>query len=137
MTAQEAAATLNGNEYAREGSKDLFAAMREAGLVAVFGASDDLTEFRGAINDEASAYGGAEHYLTRAGLLESECRQGDTCPYFEKLLGAMEPAIHAQWDQGGYSWLISTDLPHATFDIVEDGEPYCRGVVIAVADLPA
>ena len=33
------------------------------------------------------------------------------------------------------SWLIKTDLPNSSFDIMEDGELYCRGIVIDVSDL--
>jgi len=45
-------------------------------------------------------------------------------------------AVDALWaKEDGYSWTYRTDIPHATFEIVEDGEPYCRGIVIDVADL--
>jgi hypothetical protein len=138
MDMQEAAAALHGNEYAREGSMELFAAMKDAGLVAAFGASDDLTEFRGAIDDEAGAGDETEHYLTRKGFPRNECDEDD-CPYFRKLLAGMTPAVVARWCPNGFpgSWLIETPLPHATFDIMEDGEVYCRGVVFSVSDLPA
>lgn len=64
----EVANQLNGCQYREEGNRELFKAMEEAGLVAVFGASDDLVEFRGAINDEVGAYEGAEIAVTSAGL---------------------------------------------------------------------
>lgn len=138
MDMQEAAAALDGGEYAREGSPALFGAMKEAGLVAVFGASDDLTEFRGAIDDEAGAGDETEHYLTRQGFFANPC-DNDDCPFFREKLAAMTPAVVARWCPPGFdgSWLIETPLPHATFDVMEDGEVYCRGVVISVADLPA
>jgi hypothetical protein len=138
MTREEAAALLNGNEYANEGTRELWAQMKEAGLVAVFGASDDLTEFRGAIYDEAGAGEETDHRLTQKGLLESECGEGDDCPYFERFAKSVPVAVKARWCPPGFdgSWLIETPLPHATFDITEDGEVYCRGVVVSVADLP-
>lgn len=135
MNMQEAAAELNGNEYGEEGSSILFANMKAAGLVAVFGASDDLTEFRGAIDDEAGAGDVTEHLLTKDGILYSDC-ENDRCPYFAKLLKAVPVAVKAEWDCNGYSWFLSTTLPHATFDVMEDGERYCRGLVLSVADLP-
>ncbi len=52
MDAASAAAKLDGKQYGDEGSSTLFAEMKEHGLVAVFGASDDLMEFRGAVYDE-------------------------------------------------------------------------------------
>lgn len=43
--------------------------------------------------------------------------------------------IEAIWspDEIDASWLIKTDIPHATFDILEDGDLFCRGVVFALA----
>lgn len=82
MSPKDAADALNGNEYRQEGSRELFAAMKAAGLVAVFGASDDLAELRGAINDEIGGFGGLTIYLTPAGLLTNDC-DNDQCPHFE------------------------------------------------------
>ena len=46
--------------------------------------------------------------------------------------------IKALWaSEGDYSWTYRTDIPHATFEIVEDGAPYCRGIVFALVDLEA
>jgi len=84
MSVKQAAQSLDGSEYGREGSRELFAVMKAAGLVAVFGASDDLMEFRGAINDEVGAYDGGTAYLTSDGLLVNEC-DNDACPYFARM----------------------------------------------------
>lgn len=134
MTRDEAAAALDGGQYREEGSRDLFAAMKAAGLVAVFGASDDLMEFRGAIDDEVGAYDGGTAYLTGAGLLENDCGN-DRCPHFER---AKERAktIEAVWSPEGenLSWVYGTEIPHATFQINEDDEPYCRGIVFSLSD---
>ena len=35
------------------------------------------------------------------------------------------------------AWTYMTDIPHATFDVMDDGELYCRGIVFALADLTA
>lgn len=135
MDATEAAAKLDGNEYSKEGSKDLFAAMKAAGLVAVFGASDDLMEFRGAIHDEAGTYGGGEVHLTRDGLLQNEC-EDDDCPHFARLKKTT-PTVTAKWDDGGFSWRYETAIPHVKFVIKEDDENYCEGIVFALVDIPA
>lgn len=135
MDIHEAAAQLNGNEYRQEGSRELFKAMKAAGLVAVFGASDDIIEFQGAINDEVGAYGGGVAYVTPKGLLENEC-DDERCPYHARERQAATP-IKAIWDDGGFSWRYQTEIPHAKFVINEDGEPYCEGIVFALADVPA
>lgn len=33
------------------------------------------------------------------------------------------------------SWVISTELPHAKFKIMEDGETYCIGIIINIQDV--
>lgn len=133
MTRDEAAAKLNGNEYGSEGTKGLFADMKEAGLVAVFGASDDLMEFRGAINDEVGCYNGGTAYLTSAGLLANDC-ENDECPHFAKLK-EKAATIEAEWGERGFSWTYATTIPTASFIIKEDDENYCEGIVFALADV--
>jgi len=134
MTPDEAAAQLNNCQYREEGDASLFKRMKESGLVAVYGASDDLMEFNGAITDEVGCYGGGEAYVTKEGLLQSEC-DDDDCPYFEKIkLSASR--IEAVWDDdSGFSWVYETAIPHVTFEVMEDDEPYCRGIVFALKDV--
>lgn len=127
------AATLNGVEYRKEISKDLEAQAKAAGLVVVFGASDDLMEFRGAIHDELDAYEGTTAYLTSSGLLTNDC-ENDDCPHHQRLKG-IAATIEAVWDEEGYSWIYKTDIPHTTFDVMEDGDKYCRGIVFKLADV--
>jgi len=133
MDSKTAAAALNGNEYREEGSRELFAEMKGAGLVAVFGASDDLIEFRGAINDEVGAYDGGTAFVTGSGLYAQGC-ENDDCPH-ERRLRNFATQIQAKWDEDGFSWIYETTIPHETFVINEDGEPYCRGIVFALADV--
>lgn len=133
MTPSEAAAQLDGNEYGKEGSKELFAAMKTAGLVAVFGASDDLMEFRGAIDGELGCWNSGTAYLTKSGVLENEC-DNERCPHFEMLKKAAA-TIKAIWGPSGFSWMYDTAIPHVSFTIVEEGENYCKGIVFALADV--
>lgn len=133
MTPSEAAAKLDGNQYRKEGSKELFAAMKAGGLVAVYGASDDLMEFEGAISDEVGCYNGGTAYLTSAGLLQNDC-ENDDCPHFKKLK-ERAATIEANWDDGGFSWRYETKIPHVKFIIKEDDENYCEGIVFALADV--
>jgi hypothetical protein len=137
MTRLELAALLNGRSYRNEMTKAEEKAARDAGLVVVFGASDDLIEFRGAISDEGDCYEGGTFSVTRNGLPKSACDQGEECPYFAKLFNDA-PKIHADWcADDSASWTYRTDIPHATFDIREDDETYCRGIVFAIESLPA
>jgi hypothetical protein len=134
MKKEDLAAMLNGRQYRKEMTKTEEREAKDAGLVVVFGASDDLMEFRGAVCDEVGAYDGGDAYFTKAGLLVNDCDNED-CPHFAK---AKEAAtiVEARWDDGGYSWICDTTIPHATFEIMEDDEKYCRGIVFALADVP-
>lgn len=136
MTKEQLAEMLNGREYGSEITK---AEEREASthrLVVVFGASDDNVEFRGAIDEEEFAFEGGTFLVSRVGVFDND--HSCNCPYcgFDK---AKERGvlIEAEWNHKGYSWVISTKIPHAAFDIMEDGEKFCRGIVFSIADLPA
>jgi len=82
MNIKEFAEMLNGREYGKGISPREAMDAREAGLVIVCGASDDLIAFCGAIHDK-----------------------------------------------------YETDIPHETFDIYEDGEKFCRGIVFSIDSL--
>lgn len=129
----EIAAQLNGSEYPLRISKDISEAAKLAGVVIVYGASDDLMEFDGAIHDEIDCYEGGTAYLTKDGLLQNDC-ESEECPHFEKLKTGSS-FIDADWDTYGYTWTYRTKIPHVTFEIVEDGEKYCRGIVFNLADV--
>jgi hypothetical protein len=135
MNAQELAAMLNGREYGEEITDAEEAAAKAHGLVVLFGYSDDNMEFRGAIDDEVGCCDGGEAFLTRDGLLQNECPDVD-CPYFAKLLKSAAK-IEAVWDTDGYSWVYRTDIPHATFEVMEGAEKFCRGIVFALEDVKA
>lgn len=134
MDTKTLAAQLNGRSYCHEITKEEEAIAKAAGLVVAFGASDDLLELRGAICDELGAYDGQTVHLTKEGLLENEC--GKDCPHFERLKAAAVP-LEIAWHDGGASpcWTFNTTIPHETFEIFEDGELYCRGIVFALADV--
>ena len=132
MNAKELAAKLNGREYWQVRQA------KEAGLVVVFGASDDLIEFRGAIRDEGDCYDGGEILFDSKGVLPSwgvASDSGESAEaYFERKPKArMIKALFAK--EGSYTWTYCTVIPHETFEIVEDGEPYCRGIVFNIGDI--
>ena len=144
MEAKELAAKLNGCEYGDEIDPALEREAKTHGLVVAFGASDDLMEFRGAIHDEIGCYGGEDVFVDDKGLLESFDDVRDRASkeklreWFQREPRARK--IEAIWDDDdGYSWCYATEIPHAQFDVMEDGEKYCRGIVFRLADavLPA
>jgi hypothetical protein len=133
MNKKELAALLNGREYGNEMDRaDEFIA-KENNLVVVFGRSDDLMEFRGAIDDELSAWEGTTAHIVKSGLLANKCPEDD-CPYYEELKTYAQ-TITQIWVSEGYSWVYETSIPHETFDILEDGEKYCRGIVFSLSEV--
>ena len=130
------AGLLTGREYGKEMLKEEEMQAKAAGLIVIFGASDDLMEFRGFVDDERGAPTIA--LLDAKGLLpfREDIEHDDEAlkDYFAR--APQVRAVDALWaKEEGYSWTYRTDVPHVTFEIVEDGEPYCRGIVIDVADL--
>jgi hypothetical protein len=134
----EIAAALNGSEYPLRLTTELKAQAKAAGVVIIYGASDDLMEFDGAISDEIGANCGVVALIDAAGVLSRDAIDDDDdeaiAAYVVRKKSAMQ--IEALWcKEGDYSWTYCTQIPHATFEIVEDGEPYCRGLVISITDL--
>ena len=108
---------------------------KKLGFVVVFGYSDDNAEFRGAIDDEVGCYNGKEIYLDKNGIFE-DCEE--ECKY-SKAAKEQCKLIEAVWcDNGGYAWTYETDIPHETFNILdEEGNKWCRGIVFDVKSLEA
>ena len=136
MDAKELAAKLNGREYWREITDEEVRQAKEAGLVVVFGASDDLIEFRGAICDEGGAPG--DVLIDTKGVLPSWDSASESeesaQEYFER--EAKSRTVEARFaEESNYTWIYKTDIPHETFEIVEDGEPYCRGIVFNIGEI--
>lgn len=135
MTKEELAHILTGRNMGEEISKGEEASAQLNGLVVVFGGSDDLIEFRGAIHDEGSCYDGGDVFVTSKGPLpDHDSCDCDFCGYPSAKSKAKK--IEALWcEEEDYSWTYKTSLPHAKFEIVEDAKPYCRGIVFEVKDL--
>jgi hypothetical protein len=133
MTKEELAEALNGNEYRKEISPALADQAKAYGLVVVYGASDDLMEFEGAISDEVGCYDGGTAFILDGKLLgEDDCESH--CKWF-KAAQAKAIKVKALWcEEDPYSWTYRTDIPHASFDILEDGARYCRGIVFDLKD---
>ena len=108
MTLKEFAKLLDGREYLNEITKEEEALAKELGFVVVFGYSDDNAELRGAIDDEIGCYDG--------GVLEHD---------------GLQNVIYANWCPKDIdcSWSYGTSIPHENFNIYEDGELYCVGIV--------
>jgi len=129
---EEFASRLDGREYRSEVRAEDAVAAANQGVVIVYGASDDIVELAGAIDDEVGAYDGITFQVTGTGLLRNECECED-CPYHAREK-ARAASIEAVWDpaESEASWIYRTKIPHATFEIFEDDELYCVGIVFSL-----
>lgn len=111
MTIKGWADLLNGRQYGEELTRDEEILAKNDGVLILFGASDDLLEFRGITDDEISAWEGINIGFARA--------------------------IWCPTDENGdvwASWHITSSLPHESFNIWEDGNIYCRGAVFQMGE---
>jgi len=133
MTIQEFAKMLDGREMGNEMTWEQKEQAKALGFVVVFGYSDDNAEFRGVIEDEVGCYDGGKIYLNEDGIFE-ECEED--CKY-SRIAKKKCKVIEAVWDDGsGISWKYETDIPHATFDVMEDEEDiFCVGIVFDIKSL--
>lgn len=140
-TKEEFAALLTGRSYGAEISGDEERQARESGLVVVFGYSDDNMELRGAIHDEIGCYDGGRIAIDEEGVAPSwedkhECKNyPEAEKFFRSHFNLKRREIVAAWGKDNYSWIYRTDIPHATFEIVEGDEKFCRGIVFYIAEI--
>lgn len=146
MNTKELAKLLNGRQYNSEITNNEEKLAKQNGLVVVFGASDDLTEFRGAINDEKGHYEGGNIYLTKSGkIINADDVDGDDdaiqakCKRSKNVIEAVWCPEKSKYSELGdfrnVSWLINASFPSERFNIMEDGEIYCIGMVFSLSDL--
>lgn len=128
MEIKEFAKMLDGRErnYPQFTKEELQIAM-DNGFVIVYGESDDLMEFYGAIYDEGGCFGGGKVFFDKNGVLQD----GE-----EK-----KNVIEAIWwgsegqEENVIPWTYKTDIPHETFLIKEDGVPDCEAIVFSIENV--
>ena len=141
MTPKDIAEKLNGIEYNHDFLSNLevvAAAAKQHGVVIVYGASDDLMEFEGAFRKELGAP--CEARIGRSGPLKpwSEIDHDDIEEARDYFNTEREGkwSIESLWEQEpGISWTFKTNIPHETFNIMEYGDVFCRGIVFSINDL--
>lgn len=137
---QQAAEMIDGREYRDEIDELILGFLKEHGLIAIYGASDDLMIMNGTWGED-ELYRGTG--FTRSGILQNEC-EDDNCPYFSRLDSQV---CHVKWQISweGYTHIFEPLWPSgelmspnlwSSFEIFEDGDKYCRGFVIPIYAFP-
>ncbi|MRW88815.1 KTSC domain-containing protein [Duganella sp. FT80W] len=110
LTKELLAVALNGRSTPFDLTAEERAHAKAAGLVVIFGAGGYPLKLRGAIPDYFRQLGESTVVIANVSV--------------ELLDGGADVGP-----------IYRTTVPHATFDIMEDGIVYCRGIVISVVDL--
>ncbi|MHA1408868.1 MAG: hypothetical protein ACTSQY_00870 [Candidatus Odinarchaeia archaeon] len=139
MTLKEFAAKLN-RKYPMILSEEEIQTARENGFVIVYGASDDLIEIRGAIEDEGDCYDGGYFLIDEHGILpDFEYLDHDNEKKMENYFRRKNKPlkfIRAIWCGGEYTWKYETDISDIkTFEIIENDNKYCLGFVFHISSL--
>lgn len=82
MTIREFAAKLDGRQYGDEMRNEEEKLAKELDFLVVFGASDDLAELRGAIDDECGCFNGGKTQARKQAL---SANQGGMVPKRQRL----------------------------------------------------
>lgn len=150
MTKEQLSAQLNGIEYKTFDKiiKNLEPEIKASGLLIIFGESDDLVEFRGIFDDEIGAFKGKDNIRIDSNGLIHKCHiimeewsddidDDDLFKMIKEYVKRREHSIivSAKYYLDGYLWVIKTDIPHATFDILISGDKFCKGIVIDFKDV--
>ena len=151
LTKEQLAEKLDGIEYRAAVPKEIIEAAKENKLVIVHGASDDLIELCGALNEEIGIMSVIP--LNRGGVPESDC-DNQLCPYFKRQLereikqgiikqikvfwggecGCTEMDAAKYAELGKPTWCFETNMPHSVFRMYDtcggDREFFCLGIVL-------
>ena len=122
VTKEALAELLHGREYPFKLTTEERQLAKASNLVVVYGLSDDLMEFDGAMYEEVGCYEGGTASLNKEGLCKKKHRTAKI-----KALGC---------ETMEYSFTYKTKLPHAVFDVLDDDDKYCRGIVFSMSDIP-
>lgn len=134
MTKEQLAQLLDGRERNDEIDKDEAAKAEAAGLVVLYGYSDDNVEFAGAIDQEIPTCDGDEIVLVDGKVFDFDACEHDHCNGCEYAQAAYDDArkrgkvIAVHFDSDG-TWNFRTGIPHATFEVFDEGLLFCRGIV--------
>lgn len=136
LAARAFAEKINGREYGSELTREEEVEAKAAGLVVVFGGSDDLAEFRGAIRDEAGI--GTIRILPDGSFLSDEDLESMRDLVDRRILTRDDlPKLGIIKASYGDFHSYETKIPCACFIVNEGGEKFCEGIVFHINDLTA
>jgi len=121
---------LNGRKTGKEISMLETIELSKLGLVIAFGYGDESITFRGAINDKVGCYEGGKIFINDKKVFkecESKCEHEVLAKY--KIINVL------WWELESVSWTFETDIPHESFNILDDDKVFCKGILFNIKDL--
>lgn len=135
---------------------EIAASVREDNIVIIYGYSDDIVEFDGAIIEELDCYGAADffidyidrhcYYLFPQDFVDHATEYinsdyEDTLPLIDELLQEhikkiikLKAAYCGKFNKDGWGFELelpeSTKIDYDTFNVLEDGEVFIKGLII-------
>lgn len=148
MNAQELAQLLNGHQYREYIQQKLLNEAKKYNLIIVYGYSDDIIVFRGAVRTEADCFCGGTLKFDRYGFLGTkECAEEngyDDCVkhYMRSQKCCNIKAILCAENEPSWTYkLLDKELDpmpdsyFSTFNILIRDEVYCRGLVFSLDEI--
>lgn len=144
MKKEELAILLNGRQYVEEMTNEEQLQAKKNGLLVCFGYADYLLKLRGIMYDGTYIYGEGCIFLyknkdQKIAFLEEPNYDELSEIFYQKGLPIslkMLPIKAERYpEELACSWLITTDIPHATFDIYDNEKLFCRGIVLELSDI--
>lgn len=150
ISKERLAEIINGREYREEVTPEIEQVAKASNLVIIYWYSDDWVELRWAINDELWAYNWTDFIIEKSWkciatidqveeMLDDSDIEYDTKEILNKIykehLEKNSTEVVASYDEDWYSWVIKTDCPHSTFEIMEEWEKFCKWIVINLNDI--
>lgn len=130
MNIKEFAKSINGKEYGYpQFTREETEIAKENGFVIVYGVSDYIIKFEGAIYDEGGIQGCGGFWFNKKFICQKSGEDG----IFENWIMPLWCKEYS--DRKSIPWTYETNIPHETFMIYAGGEPYCRGIVFSVDDV--
>lgn len=132
MKAKDLAARLHGVDL-NDIPSELDSEARRAGLVVVYGASNDTIKFCGALRGEADVPGGGTIYFDADGILPDAdgVPDDERHAYYDRK--RMAASVDAEWQRDGFTWAFSMVAQHSRFVMTNQAPRYCRGIVFALS----
>lgn len=144
MNLKEWAEKLNNMEYRSDSLLENDKQLKEDGVVAVVGASDDLCELYGAIHDEYDCYNGTILYWNGKDFF-TETQKDDFLGYVDNEYPEFfemcqklfkDDVMYIKISDGrDCQFEYETNIPCEWFNVMEDGELYCKGFIFNKNDL--